>query len=238
MRWDLDGDGAVTGGNATSYEAAFPGAAAGMGCPDGSDADDTPDACTGYELTRDLDFDTDGSGVTWAGPVNSPVADPNDAYYNGGGGFVPIGNQSARFNTTFHGNGHVIANLFSQRSHHDVGFFGATGTSARIVAVGFRNLRVRGWNRVGGLVGQNQGRVAAVWVTGNALGGNTARALASGHGAAARMALNIGTVEPGRPISAATVAGPSLLDLEALHPSLPIVIAHDLHGGRLLEPEG
>ena len=30
---------------------------------------------------------------------------------------------------------------------------------------------MRGWNRVGGLVGQNQGRVAAVWVTGNVLGG-------------------------------------------------------------------
>ena len=107
MRWDLDGDGAVTGGNATSYEAAFPGAAAGMGCPDGSDADDTPDACTGYELTTDLDFDTDGSGATWTGTVTSPSGDPNDAYYNNGGG----------------------------------------------------------------LVGQNQGRVAAVWVTGNVLGG-------------------------------------------------------------------
>ena len=40
---------------------------------DGSDADDMPDACTGYELTRDLDFDTDGDGSTWTTRTQHPV---------------------------------------------------------------------------------------------------------------------------------------------------------------------
>ncbi len=173
MRWDLDGDGTVSAGDTPNYTSAFPGAAAGMGCPDRGDADDNPDPCEGYELTSDLDFDTNGSGATWTGDPASPDVDPNDAYYNNSGGFEPIGYRyGTRFNTTFHGAGHVISNLFNSSSAHDVGVFGATGTSARIVAVGFRNLRVRGWSQVGGLVGHNQGRIAGVWVTGNVHGGN------------------------------------------------------------------
>ena len=66
IRWDLDGDGAeVNGadvnGADVAYAAAFPDAAAGMGCPTNSDDSDDSD-CTGYELTADLDFDTDGDG--------------------------------------------------------------------------------------------------------------------------------------------------------------------------------
>ena len=62
LRWDLDGDGAASSGNAASYAAVFANPTAGMGCPDGGDADQLPDACAGYELTDDLDFDTDGDG--------------------------------------------------------------------------------------------------------------------------------------------------------------------------------
>ena len=64
MRWDLDGDGDPVAGNATDYRNAFSGAFTGMGCPDGGDADQLPDACAGYELTQDLDFDTDGLEAT------------------------------------------------------------------------------------------------------------------------------------------------------------------------------
>ena len=62
MRWDLDGDGAPSSGNAADYTAAFAGAAADMGCPDGPDVDQLADACSGYALTADLDFDTDDDG--------------------------------------------------------------------------------------------------------------------------------------------------------------------------------
>ena len=134
MRWDLDGNGQVSSGDSANYENAFPGASAGMGCPDGGDANQTPDACVGYELISDLDFDTNDSGGTYTGPSTLPVPDPGDAYYNSGGGWAPIGARyGARFNTTFDGNGHVISNLYNSRSAHNVGVFSATGPAARIV---------------------------------------------------------------------------------------------------------
>ena len=40
---------------------------------------------------NDLDFDTDGDGKTWTGTIDSPTADSGDTYYNGGGGWQPIG---------------------------------------------------------------------------------------------------------------------------------------------------
>ena len=58
IRWDLDGDGSPSS-NATGYNAAFPNAVAGMGCPDSG--------CSGYELISDLDFDTNGNGRADAG---------------------------------------------------------------------------------------------------------------------------------------------------------------------------
>ena len=84
IRRDLDGDGAVSDGDAVDYALAFPGARSGMGCP-GS-------GCEGYELAADLDFD--GSA------------------YAGGAGWVPIGTASAPYTATFRGNGRTIANLF------------------------------------------------------------------------------------------------------------------------------
>ena len=52
MRYDLDGDGLVDGATWMPYYDAFPMGAPEMGCP-------SDDGCTGYELTADLDFDTD-----------------------------------------------------------------------------------------------------------------------------------------------------------------------------------
>ncbi len=67
IRWDLDGDGVVDDtANQTSYTAAFANAAAGMGCPDGTDADTNPDPCAGYELHGDLTFDSNGDGSVTA----------------------------------------------------------------------------------------------------------------------------------------------------------------------------
>ncbi len=71
VRYDLDGDGLVDGAMWESYYAAgaFPMGALDMGCP--------PDGCVGYELSADLDFDTDGSGT----------ADSDDTYWNDGAGW-------------------------------------------------------------------------------------------------------------------------------------------------------
>ncbi len=57
IRYDTDGDGTTADENEqVAYEAAFPNAAAGMGCPSG---------CTGYELVTNLDFGTDVTGAGW-----------------------------------------------------------------------------------------------------------------------------------------------------------------------------
>ena len=80
--------------------------------------------CNGFELTTDLDFDTNGDGVI----------DENDDYWNGGAGWTPIGNNDGTvlgatpFSTTFEGNGYSILNMFirgrGQGTIQPMGFIG------------------------------------------------------------------------------------------------------------------
>ena len=53
IRYDLDGNGSVSAGDLSTYQAAYPNAANNMGCPTGG--------CTGYELSTGLDL----SGRNW-----------------------------------------------------------------------------------------------------------------------------------------------------------------------------
>ena len=99
-RWDLDGDG--SSGNA-GYAAAFANPADAMGCPESR--------CWGYELTANLDFDTDGSGAIDAG----------DDYWNDGAGWDTIGtftcgDASTSYGASFNGNQYTISNLLISRS--------------------------------------------------------------------------------------------------------------------------
>ena len=105
LRWDLDGDGGDYTDPAYTDDAAFYNPAADMGCPGG---------CMGYELTADLDFDTNGNSRA-------------DAYWNGGAGWEPIG----PFVTKLDGNNHTIANLYINRSAEGVGLFGRLASANR-----------------------------------------------------------------------------------------------------------
>ena len=165
IRHDLDGNGDPSSGGATAYGNAFPNrvttSSGRMGCPSGN--------CTGYELRAHLDFDTDGDGSTYAGTGASASSDNGDAYHNGGNGFEPIGSDSssARYESTFKGNGYTIANLFIKRtSTNDGGLFGALSSSARVESVGLKNAFVHANQYVGSLVGRNRGTIAASWVDG------------------------------------------------------------------------
>ena len=134
---------------------AFPDGAWNMGCPDG---------CAGYELTQDLDFDTNGNGL----------ADAGDAYWNNGTGWTPIGTLSGPFTTTLEGNGHTLTNLFIKRTSELIflGLFGlAHGGEIRNVGLvdidiavvqGIKSLQV------GGLVGHitETGSITGCHVTG------------------------------------------------------------------------
>ena len=148
IRYDLNGDGTPTVSQQHAYNSAFIGRRPGMGCPA---------TCIGYELMNDLDFDENGNGE-------------RDDSYNQGAGWNPIGVNSNRFTATFQGNGHVIANLFINRSTTDISLFGySTGVLSQL---GLVNVEITGRNNTGGLVGHNRGTVSTSYVTGQVTGNN------------------------------------------------------------------
>ena len=106
IRHDRGGDGGPTADGKTAYESAFSNAVEWMGC-------NALEGCSGYELTADLDFDTNGNGM----------ADSGDTYWNNGAGWTPIGGHETTssgsllflrnpFLAVFEGNGHTISHLF------------------------------------------------------------------------------------------------------------------------------
>ena len=133
IRWDLDGDG--ISGNA-DYAAAFYDADTGTMCSVAS--------CAGYELTANLDFDTNGNGE----------ADEGDVYWNSGGGWIPIGESSDPFDTTFEGGGRTISNLYIRRSP-TVGLFGVLGSGSTVSGIGLvaASVGASGYGAAGALAG-------------------------------------------------------------------------------------
>ena len=162
IRADLNGDGVSP---APAYAAAFPDAMPGMGCPDAG--------CTGYELVANLDFDTNGNGE----------ADAEDAYWNDGAGWVPIGDYPHSFTADFDGNNHTIANLYiSRRDTNHVGLFGEISDSS-IKQVGVVSATVSGYEFVGGLVGRSDGgTISDSYATGNVSGNNDVGGLVGRNG--------------------------------------------------------
>ena len=169
IRYDLDGNGQVSDANAASYAVAYPRLTAGS-CPDGDDMDsDANYDCRGYELTADLDFDTDSSGVI---DVDDGVLSWG-AGTQAGFGWTPIGVDSQAncasvcWNGEFHGNGHLISNLFINRSGGGIGLFGGLGANALITGVGLHGVDITGGSHVGAVSGASRGgAIAAVWSSG------------------------------------------------------------------------
>ena len=161
IRYDLNGDGAIdaraTSSDTTTYNAAFPNAATGMGCAA---------TCVGYELTANIDLDTDGDG--------NIGTDTDDTYYNGGAGWLPIGDDSGnRYTADFKGNGYTINNLFINRTTSDVGLFGAINHTSRIETLGVINANVTAQRYVGILAGDAYGEIVACYTTGSVSASNS-----------------------------------------------------------------
>ena len=114
IRWDLSGDGYASAANAAEFHRVFPTPANQMGCPP---VTDKQGACTGYELTADLDFDTNGDRL-----VNH-----NDDWHNERRGWRTIG---GIYQATFDGNGHTIMDLRMDRSDINAGLFARFGPNA------------------------------------------------------------------------------------------------------------
>ncbi|WP_428819613.1 GlyGly-CTERM sorting domain-containing protein [Microbulbifer sp. MCCC 1A16149] len=126
----------------------------------GSSAGCPVDGCIGFELTTDLDFDTNGDGAL----------DSSDTFWNGGEGWQPIGSSSSdAFSGVFHGNGHLIRNLMTARPDVDnQGLFGAM-VDATVQELGLSGpmMHIQGKSAVGGLVGYAQGgQITATFVSG------------------------------------------------------------------------
>ena len=139
VRHDRNGDGVPTAAGASTYRAAFPDA-----FPEADSQLRCVLECLGYELMADLDFDTDGDGDV----------DSDDAYWNNGAGWIPIGRSGSDFLTTFEGNSHTVRNLLIDRpSTNYVGLFGYTDWKADIRNVGLIQVDVEGRTYVGGVVG-------------------------------------------------------------------------------------
>ena len=129
------------------------------GCPS--------DGCRGYELTRNLDFTTTSS---------YRVGEINTEWTEGDDGWLPIGHRFVEgvslplwspFEASFHGNGHTISNLrILSSGNFRVGMFSFTGTPGSITSVHLSNVFVTGNSWVGGLAGENLGRITNSSVTG------------------------------------------------------------------------
>jgi len=130
--------------------------------------------CIGYELTQNLDFDTNGDDMM----------DANDTYYDYDGdvsnsGWLPIGNNSSRFTAIFEGNDYEIRNLYINRAATDtetsgeyIGLFGyvnGTSTNAEIRNIGLTGelMSVTGDKYTGGLIGRAEDTsITASYTTG------------------------------------------------------------------------
>ena len=164
IRWDLNGDGVVDeSANMSTYTTAFQNAADNMGC--------SPSGCMGYELTRDLDFNSTTSYAS--GTVNQN--------WRTGTGWEPIGGLRAlnsgsqtSFNTEFDGNGRTISNLYIDYSGESdgnyLGLFGRTRSESVIHDIGLVAVNVSGDWRIGGLVGFNDGTISDSYATGEVSG--------------------------------------------------------------------
>jgi hypothetical protein len=92
--------------------------------------------------------------------------------WNGGAGFLPIGDSTTPYTGTFNGLGHTISNLTINRPTTDhVGLFGYIGNTAEIRNVGLTNVTITGNSNVGGLTGYNNGgSISNSYVTGTVSG--------------------------------------------------------------------
>ena len=195
IRYNLNGDGNPTGADAAAHNDVFPRPMAYHGCPDTDDADSDPNPCLGYELTANLDFDTNDSGATHTNGVGDTADTYNthtSAMGDAGEGWVPIGGHAASggtFSGAFEGNDHTIANLYidldtsSNDDGRNVGLFGKTSGALRnlgLVNPYVKNTRSGAGTLIyyGALSGVSSGAVSRSYVDGGQVtGGQSAGAI-------------------------------------------------------------
>ena len=93
--------------------------------------------------------------------------------WNSSAGFNPVGNSTTNFTGAFDGLGHTITGLTINRSSTDfVGLFGYVGPGGSVSNVGLMGGSVTGAQRIGSLVGRNEGTICNAYTSATATGTN------------------------------------------------------------------
>jgi hypothetical protein len=112
--------------------------------------------CVGYELTKDLDFDTSGDGVFNAA----------DSFWDGGAGWLAI----PEFNAVFDGNGYVIKNLTINRPTLNAQALFSQTNGAQVRHLGIQNVYIYSGTYLSALIGRaSNTKVNGVFVTGSVI---------------------------------------------------------------------
>jgi len=114
----------------------------------GSGTESDPYIITNVNQLQEMNDDLDA----WY-ELGNDIDASDTMHWNGGEGFVPIGNDTNSFTGTYDGRNYTITDLFINRSSSSYqGLFGYTKNSV-IKNVGLINVYILGYNFVGGLIG-------------------------------------------------------------------------------------
>ena len=167
LRYDPDGNGAANEtADAAAYAAAFPVTAGSQVCVSG---------CTGYELSKSLDFDQAGSYKS--GVINNAWTSTTT-----GNGWTPIVHTDADdnvtgYNATLEGNRYTISNLYIKTpesgtdANRDTGLFGLLDSGADVKNLGLLDVSITGqYNDTGALAARNKGKITGSYSRGTVVG--------------------------------------------------------------------
>ena len=138
--------------------------------------------CNGYELLRDLDFNTtqsyiDATAVQDNTQDESTIQDQwtvDDFADASDTGWLPIGSVENPFDSRFNGNNYQISNLQMNRDAVNdsyIALFAIVSENASIENVGLPSAVIEGGGDTGGLVAENHGAVVNSYAYGRVIGG-------------------------------------------------------------------
>ncbi|MFW6238199.1 MAG: GLUG motif-containing protein, partial [Halanaerobiales bacterium] len=87
------------------------------------------------------------------------IADIDLSEYSQDNGWQPIGGENEIFTGVYNGNDHEIINLTIDRKERFIGLFGNISSSAILKKVILKDVDIIGKNWVGGLAGENEGKI-------------------------------------------------------------------------------
>jgi hypothetical protein len=126
-----------------------------------------------YILTRNLDFDDDGSYDNVSGWEAFKTS------VTSGDGFAPLGVTADRFIGLLDGNGYAISNLYINRPTTDnIGLIGYSNGAGEVRNMGVIDVDITGRNYVGAIVGYCFGTIATSYSTGSIMANQNAGGLA------------------------------------------------------------